>query len=331
MSLDDQQATCKIAMPAMSEHSHDSSGESGSVSSGVRFGSPAECHETVDTATRQALLEQDLWRCQVCGRRGPGAGGVAMLHAHHIDRNPDEMDVHALQNLTTVCRPCHRWIHDRPTVADAPVELSEADLAVLLPQDFEILRVLAEQGPMGTSTIAAALPMDRTPMAVRERLWTLMGLDKQVAERDHQLIDKDVHTREWGFPEHVETSVRGHIPSDPQLLVQRMEDEQVRQALARGEDRRAIMGVLGVSRRSTFYKEKRARAYDFPLDAFNRGGRPPTAPREPGSGDGGQQGVASEDDVREELQPVETWGTDDESQECEWEQVSDVLAAGETG
>ncbi|MGB9966449.1 hypothetical protein [Halobacterium hubeiense] len=211
-------------------------------------------------------------------------------------------------------------------MADAPVELSAADLAVLLPQDFVILRVLAEQGPVGTSTIAAALPMDRTAMAVRERLWTLMGLDKQVAERDHQLIDKDVHTRKWGFPEHIEASVRGHIPSDPQLLLQRMEDEQVRRALERGADRRAIMAVLDVSRRSTFYKQKRARAYDFPLDAFNRGGRPPTEARGSGSDEGGKQGVAGEDEVCEELQPVETWGGEVESMDG-----PDELFVGDNG
>lgn len=35
------------------------------------------------------------------------------------------------------------------------------------------------------------------------------------------------------------------------------------------------MAVLDISRRSTFYKEKRARAYDFPLEAIDRrGGRP---------------------------------------------------------
>lgn len=317
-------------MPATSDHSHDKHSASSTASNGVRFGSPAQCHETVDTATRHALLKQDLHRCQVCARRGPGAGGVAKLHAHHIDRNPDELDVHALENLTTVCRPCHRWIHDRPTAADAPVELSEADLAVLLPQDFAILRVLAEQGPAGTSTIAAALPMNLTPMAVRERLWTLMGLDKQVPARDHQLIDKDRHTREWGYPEHIETSVRGHVPSDPQLLLQRMEDEQVRQALDRGVDRRAIMSVLDVSRRSTFYKQKRARAYDLPLDAFNRGGRPPTDTQQAS----GEQHRDPEE-VPEELQPVETWGGEVGSQESleevDLEGAMDVVSAGETG
>jgi hypothetical protein len=32
------------------------------------------------------------------------------------------------------------------------------------------------------------------------------------------------------------------------------------------------MDVLDVSRRTTFHKEKRAKAYDFPLAAFRRGG-----------------------------------------------------------
>lgn len=61
-----------------------------------------------------------------------------------------------------------------------------------------------------------------------------------------------------------------------QLLLQRAEDEYVRQALEGGCDRDAVMAVLDISRRSTFYKEKRARAYDFPLAAIGsrNGGRP---------------------------------------------------------
>ncbi|NIC00955.1 HNH endonuclease [Halobacterium sp. R2-5] len=301
-------------MPAANEHSHDGSGgESSSASSGARFGSPARCHETVDPVTREALLEQDRWRCQVCGRRGPGAGGLATLHAHHIDRDPKEIDVHAIENLTTLCRPCHRWLHDRPTVTDAPVELSDGDLSVLLPQDFEILRVLDRGGPARTGEIAAALTADLTVSAVRERLWVLMGLDHKVQGREAPLVDKDVQTGQWGFPGDIETSARGHIPSDPGVLLQRMEDEQVRRALARGCDRQAVMDVLGVSRRSTFYKEKRAQAYDFPLDAFNRGGRPPTkTTTQPGAGAGsdGQQGLDdATPDVEGELGRVETWGS----------------------
>jgi len=58
-----------------------------------------------------------------------------------------------------------------------------------------------------------------------------------------------------------------------------MEDEQVRQALERGCDRSDIIDVLGISRRTTFNKQKRACAYGFPLSAFNRGGRPTDSER----------------------------------------------------
>lgn len=60
------------------------------------------------------------------------------------------------------------------------------------------------------------------------------------------------------------------------LTSHRAEDEYVRQALERGCVRDDVMAVLDISRRSTFYKEKRARAYDFPLAAIGsrNGGRP---------------------------------------------------------
>ncbi len=68
-------------------------------------------------------------------------------------------------------------------------------------------------------------------------------------------------------------STSGHIPDDPQLLLQRVEDEQVRQALDRECDRSSVTEAFGIARRTTFNKVKRACAYDFPLDAFDRGGR----------------------------------------------------------
>ncbi|MFW5950060.1 MAG: hypothetical protein ACOCR6_01765 [archaeon] len=91
-------------------------------------------------------------------------------------------------------------------------------------------------------------------------------------------------TGEWGLTDQIENSAPGHIPDDDQLLLQRMEDEQVRRALDRGCDRDAVMDVLDVSERSTFYKAKRAYAFDFPIDAFSRGGRPPEESADQDSG-----------------------------------------------
>ncbi|WP_311174164.1 HNH endonuclease [Halobellus ordinarius] len=225
--------------------------------------------------TREEMLVDAGYRCQVCGRRGPEAGGLATLQVHHIDRERTDVDEHDPANLTVLCRACHIWHHQQATREDAPVELSEADVSALLPQDIDILRVLAEDGPARTGDVAAAVTGELTVSSVRERLWVLMGLDDRVDERDTQLVDKDVETNEWGLVGQIETSARGHIPEDPQELLQRMEDEQVRQALDRGCDRRTVAEVLGITRRTTFNKEKRARAYGFPADAYsNRGGRP---------------------------------------------------------
>jgi hypothetical protein len=160
---------------------------------------------------------------------------------------------------------------------------------------------------------------DLSVSSVRERLWVLMGLDNRIESRDRQIVDKDTETGEWGLLDQIENSARGHIPDDQQLLLQRMEDEQVRRALDRGCDRHAVMDVLGISRRSTFNKVKRAYAYDFPLDAFSRGGRPTgetrsqecDAERELVEGDTSDEQQRLDDVADEDLGRVETWGDSD--------------------
>ncbi|MDS0276579.1 HNH endonuclease [Halomicroarcula sp. S1AR25-4] len=233
-------------------------------------------NETVDPATRSKVLDVAGHRCKWCGREGPGAGGEATLHVHHATRDVDEMDEHDLKNLTAVCRKCHNWLHNQPSEDDAPVELTDADGQVLLPQDVEILQVLARHGPLSTGDIAEQLTPDLTVSSVRERLWVLMGLDNAIPSRTKQIVDQSAETGQWGLVGQISTSARGRIPDDPQTLLHRAEDERVRQALNRGCDRDAVADVIGVVERTTWNKEKRAKAYAFPLDALDsRGGRPP--------------------------------------------------------
>lgn len=234
------------------------------------------CHETVPPGVRTDMLEEYRNQCQGCGRCGPGAGGLATLHVHHITRDPDDMDEHDPANLTVLCRRCHSLLHQQTTTDDVPVEITEEDLTVLLPQDLEILQLLAESGPARTGDIASSLSMELTVTAVRERLWVLVGLDNMVASRDRQIVGQDADTGEWGVVGQLTNPVRGQIPTDPQTMLQRIQDEIVRQALDRGCDRDEIMAVLGIARRTTFYREKRACAFDFPLDAIDQrnGGRP---------------------------------------------------------
>lgn len=236
-----------------------------------------ECHETVDTATREDLLEEYKYRCQGCGRCGPEAGGMATLEVHHLLRDPEEMDLHDPRNLSVLCRSCHLWQHQQTDESEVPVEISEADRTELRSQGLEVLRILAESGPLTTGEVADALSTDPSMTSVRARLWELMGLPSLVPSRDKQIVDKDVDTGKWGLVEQIEHPARGRIPTDPQTLSQRIQDELVRQALDRGVDRQKIMAVFGISRRTTFHRRKRAHAYDLPWDAINQGsgGRPP--------------------------------------------------------
>jgi hypothetical protein len=70
------------------------------------------------------------------------------------------------------------------------------------------------------------------------------------------------------LPSQISTSERGRIPEDIQTLLQRAEEERLRRALDRGCDRETVADVMGVASRTTWHKEKRARAYDFPLTAL---------------------------------------------------------------
>lgn len=272
-------------------------------------------HESVTPETRSDVLERDGYRCQVCGRGGPERGELATLHVHHIERDPDRIDENAMENLTTLCRSCHSWVHQQTPPTDAPVKLTEADQDMLLPQDIEILRYLADEGPARTGHIRDELTADLSLTAVRERLSVLMGLDNMVESRDRQIVDKDLDTGEWGLIEQIENSARGHIPDDPRILLQRIEDEQVRQALERGCDRHAIVEILDISRRTTFHKQKRAYAHDFPLDAFRRsgsGGQHPAGDTASGMSDHVDDDSSS-DDQQQQLDSV-IGGADHSSQ-----------------
>lgn len=226
--------------------------------------------EPVPPHIREAVLDRDSHRCQLRGERGPKAGGCALLEVHHIVPDPEVGDRHALDNLITLCHSCHNWIHKCPSREDVPVTISEADAAEMLPHDYEILQILHKNGLSSTSEVTKCISPDHTTIAVRERLYLLMGLDNIVETREEQLIDQDAKTGEWGLPDDVVHSSRGRIPDNVQTLIQRIEDEQVRRALDRGCDRELTAEVLDVHPRTTWHKQRRAQAYDIPLEALQQ-------------------------------------------------------------
>ncbi|WP_248516317.1 HNH endonuclease [Salinarchaeum laminariae] len=227
--------------------------------------------EQIPAAQRRARLRKDGYSCAVCPADAPKAGGVANLEVHH--KNPDlegEL-LHHVDNLITLCEGCHSWIHKRPTSDEVPVEITDADREALLPHDYRILKILHESGPLSTGEVQDRLSFDLSTTAVRERLWLLMGLDQEVESREEPLVDQDAATGAWGLPGQIGTSERGRIPSDLQSLIRRVQDERVREALARGVDRSTVIDVMGIAERTSWYKQRRAQAYAFPLNALEQG------------------------------------------------------------
>ena len=240
----------------------------------------SKANEPVPSHIRNRVLNRDNHRCQVCHSAGPQAGGVAPLEVHHKDPH-EEDDRHAMDNLLALCRDCHRWHHLQPEPEEVPITLSDADKQQLRAHDYEILQVLATDGPMRTGEIRDAITPDLSVMAVRERLYQLMGLDDRVDSRERRLIDQDVETGRWGLPDDISMSERGRIPPSVEALIQRVIDEHVRRAVDRDVDRQAIAEVFDVGTRTTYHKESRARAYQIPLDQLiSDRGRPTRVPPE---------------------------------------------------
>lgn len=230
--------------------------------------------EPVPPQLREAVLDRDGHRCQMNGERGPRAGGCALLEVHHIVPDPEVGERHALDNLITLCQSCHSWLHKIPSREDVPVTISDDDAAEMLPHDYEILQILHDEGSLSTSEVAKRISPDHTNVAVRERLWLLMGLDNVVNTREDQLIDRDAKTNEWGLPNDIVHSARGRIPDNVQTLIQRIEDEQVRRALDNDCSRELTAKVLDIHPRTTWAKQRRAQAYDIPLEALKQSDSP---------------------------------------------------------
>jgi hypothetical protein len=93
--------------------------------------------------------------------------------------------------------------------------------------------------------------------------------------------------------------------------MQRVQDEIVRRAVSRGCDRQTIADVFGVVERTIWYRQRRAQAFDFPLDALLGG-------EIPGQGSGGSStedrhqnadSDGGETAVTDLGEPDEVWGT----------------------
>ncbi|TYT61767.1 HNH endonuclease [Natrialba swarupiae] len=74
---------------------------------------------------RRRVYARDDHQCQNCRRRG-GPYGDVELHAHHIVPK-SRGGVHRLENLITLCEPCHDAVHSRNGVAPTAITEAEAE------------------------------------------------------------------------------------------------------------------------------------------------------------------------------------------------------------
>jgi len=267
--------------------------------------------DKIPPAKREMRRQIDGFECQTCPAAAPRAGGTAILHVHHKDPEPTDRDRHDLRNLVTLCADCHSWNHNRPTGEELPIDFTASDRHTLLPHDYIILRILHETGPLPTTEVHKRVGLDLTTQTVRERLWILGGLDYEVSSRNTPLVAKDAVSGEWGLIDDISLSERGRIPSDTRTFMRRTQDEMVRRAVSRGCDRQTIANVFGVVERTIWYRQRRAQAFDFPLDSLldgeipdeGVGGRSIEDRHQNTDSDGGEAAVT---DLGE---PDEVWGT----------------------
>ena len=225
-----------------------------------------EGYSTFPASVRKQILERDGYQCQVCGRLGPERGGSIDLEAHHMQENPEFVDRDHPDNGTTMCIPCHHLVTHRLTADDLPFDLDGVAAEVnLLYKDIEILTYLYEHGPATTSEIRE-VTSGSSRTSIIERLWTLMSVDRETNALDEPLIDKDLDTEEWGYPDDIGRTVRGRIPNGEEELMNRLRDELLRQLLDAGVSRSTVGLFFGRSRRATFYISKRAGALRVPFD-----------------------------------------------------------------
>jgi len=229
--------------------------------------------DEIPPTRRNKALSRDEHTCQLCGTKGPDAGGIIPVEVHHKTYNPTECRVHDLPNLITLCRHCHNWHHNRPSDETPAVDISDEAKAKLIETDIEIIHLLTQNGPLTIAEIADRVSPDQTQQAVKERLYRIMGIDTEIDTQETQLIDQDEETGQWGLPHQIDISQR-RVPDEVQEIVQRTVDKIVELAIKRGCDRETVAKIVDINARTAYLYKYRAQAYDFPIGLYTGQGRP---------------------------------------------------------
>lgn len=231
--------------------------------------------EQLPSARREQALARDNYRCRACNREDRQRGGAVTLQVHHREDDPDHCQYHDLQNLTTLCPKCHRWLHRQPDSADLPEPIRDRlDGADLEPTWIAILQFLADHGPATTSTITEHTELS-TDNGTRNATYGLMAADQEQSGVTGRLVAKDRFTDEYGLPWQIpdDHDARGVIPVSRTERRGRLLDEFVRRVDEHlpdsVSDREELLGAI-VDRDAKYVDSLRRRgeAFQFPFEEW---------------------------------------------------------------
>ncbi|MEZ3118198.1 HNH endonuclease [Halobaculum sp. MBLA0147] len=237
---------------------------------------------------RNSALTRDNYRCRACNQQDRQRGGAVTLQVHHREDDPDHCQYHDLQNLTTLCPRCHRWLHRQPDSTDLPDPIQgRLDGADLEPTWIAILQFLADHGSATTSTITEHTELS-TDNGTRNALYGLMAADQEKPGVTGRLVAKDRFTNEYGLPWQIpdDHDARGVIPVSEAERRGRLLDEFVRRVDEHlpdsVSDREEILAAI-VNRHAKHVDSLRRRgeAFQFPFEEWaDTEGRSPSTRRQ---------------------------------------------------
>jgi hypothetical protein len=232
-------------------------------------------HQSIPSDVREEALARDGHRCRIDGCRGTGQGDSTQLVVQRVSEHPRDCAPDDVENVTTYCLRCARWVAQMPSRDDLPpVVQDRLDSADLDTDHVEILQYLHKNGPAQTSEVTEAVDR-RSTTSVRRVIYDLMSRDVSDDDVSGRLVAKDrlaeTYGLFWQIPK--ERDARGVIPLRPHIRRSRILDAvavRILDALdGRVEDPRKIAAeVVDRDRNQTYNMEKRERAFQFPFERW---------------------------------------------------------------
>lgn len=230
-------------------------------------------HKSIAKAQRQQKLRQMGHRCQLRGCLDNTQGGQAQVLVQRVEDNPDHCDPDDLQNLTTSCIRCARWMSRIPTRDDLPHTIKQRLNGVEPDSDqVAILDYVYKNGPAAPRELLELIEGDHRKL--HSKLDELRSLDATTPAISEPVLVKNRLESVYGLPEQIPPSqrARGQIPLDPDERRSRILDAfalRLDEVLPDGEMKRErIATAVDRSVPNIYLMLRRAQADQFPLEEW---------------------------------------------------------------